>query len=153
VALAYHRVMPDSAPAAAVPATFSTDGLRFIRTPGLYATIATIGRDGAPHQARIWYRLEGETVVINSAVGRRWPTDLLRDPRISLTVAEGYDWVGLDGIVEPIEDQATAQADIATMARAYETREEAAASIARFRGERRISFLVHPHRIHEEFEE
>ncbi len=145
--------MPDSAPATAAPATFSTDGLRFIRMPGLYATIATVGRDGAPHQARIWYRLEGETIVINSAVGRRWPTDLQRDPRISLTVAEGYDWVGLNGLVEPIEDQATAQSDIAAMARAYETPEVAATSIARFRGERRISFHVHPERIHEEFEE
>ncbi|MFI5225068.1 MAG: pyridoxamine 5'-phosphate oxidase family protein [Candidatus Limnocylindrales bacterium] len=145
--------MPDSAPATAAPATFSTDGLRFIRTSGLYATIATVGRDGAPHQARIWYRLEGETIVINSAVGRRWPTDLQHDPRISLTVAQGYDWVGLNGVAEPIEDQATAQADIAAMARAYETPEIAATSIARFRGERRISFHVHPQRVHEEFEE
>jgi PPOX class probable F420-dependent enzyme len=144
--------MPGTAPATNRP-TLSEDGLRFLRTPGRYATIATVGRDGAPHQARIWYRLEGETVVVNSAIGRRWPTDLLRDPRISFTVADGYDWIGITGVVEPVEAEATAQADIAAMATAYETREAAAASIARFRGERRISFHVQPHRIHEEFEE
>jgi hypothetical protein len=152
VALAYHRVMPGSALSMNRP-TLSDDGLRFLRTPGRYATIATVGKDGGPHQARTWYRLEGRTVVINSAVGRRWPTDLTRDPRISITVADGYDWIGITGVVEPVEDAATAQADIAAMARAYESPEEAAASIARFRGERRISFHVHAHQIHEEFEE
>lgn len=133
--------------------TLSADGLRFLQRPSLYATIATVGPDGEPHQARIWYRLEGETIVINSAVGRRWPTDLLRDPRINVSVADGYDWVGIGGTVEPVEEEATAQADIAAMARAYESADEAAVSIARFRGERRISFHVRPLRIHEEFEE
>ena len=32
---------------------------------------------------------------------------------------DGYRWVGLTGTVEPIADQATAQADIAAMARRY----------------------------------
>jgi hypothetical protein len=133
--------------------TLSAHGLRFLQRPAIYATIATVGRDGEPHQARTWYRLEGDTIVLNSAVGRRWPTDLLDDPRINVSVADGYDWIGIGGIVEPVEDQATAQADIAAMARAYESPDEAAVSIARFRGERRISFHVRPLRIHEEFEE
>ena len=48
-----------------------------------FATIATVDPDGSPRQAVIWYRLEDDEIVINSAVGRRWPANLLRDPRIA----------------------------------------------------------------------
>ena len=57
-----------------------------------------------------------------AGVGRRWPANLLRDARIAVTVvdaADGYRWVGLTGTAAPITDQATAQADIAEMARRY----------------------------------
>ena len=46
--------------------------------------------------------VDGDEIVINSAVGRRWPTNLPRDPRISFAVidaADGYRWVGLIGTV------------------------------------------------------
>jgi PPOX class probable F420-dependent enzyme len=87
-----------------------------------FATIATIDPDGAPRQAVIWYTLEGDEIVLNSAVGRRWPSNLLRDPRIAFSVvdaSDGYRWIGLTGRVSPVEDQATAQSDIAGMARRY----------------------------------
>ena len=58
-------------------------------------------------------------MVINSAVGRVWPTNLLREPRCSLVIEDGYDWVGVRGRVEVVTDQETAQADIAEMARRY----------------------------------
>jgi PPOX class probable F420-dependent enzyme len=87
-----------------------------------FATIATLDPDGAPRQATVWYRLDGDEIVINSAEGRRWPANLMRDPRIALTVndgADGYRWVGLTGSVRATTDQSTAQADIAEMARRY----------------------------------
>jgi PPOX class probable F420-dependent enzyme len=142
------------APAVAAAAPIPSEAaLRFLRTPGRFAIVATIDPEGEPHQAVVWYRLDGTTIVINSAVGRRWPRNLARDPRISFAVADGYDWVSLIGTVETIEDQAVAQADIAAMAEAYEDRDEAATSIARFRGQRRVSFRIVPRRIHEELEE
>jgi PPOX class probable F420-dependent enzyme len=144
--------MPDAAispPATALPA----DVLDFLRAPGRYAVVATLDPDGGTHQALVWYRLVGTTVVLNSRVGRRWPTNLARDPRISLVVSEGHDWVSVAGIVEIVDDQAVAQADIAAMARAYETPAEAAASIAGFRVQRRVSFRVAPHRNHVEIGE
>ena len=91
--------------------------------------------------------------MVNSLVGRRWPTNLLRDPRIALTVSDGPDWVSVDGTVEVVEDQALAQADIAAMAHAYETPADAADAIARFERQRRISFRVHPDRFHVEIGE
>jgi PPOX class probable F420-dependent enzyme len=87
-----------------------------------FATIATTDRDGAPRQAVIWYTVAGDEIVINSAVGRRWPSNLVRDPRIAFSVVDdgdGYRWVGLTGHVTVVDDQAAAQADIAGMARRY----------------------------------
>jgi PPOX class probable F420-dependent enzyme len=144
--------MPDapiSPPATALP----TDALDFLRVAGRYAAVATIDADGGPHQTLVWYRLIGSTLVLNSRVGRRWPTNLARDSRISVLVSDGHDWVSIHGTVQIVDDQAVAQADIAAMARAYETPEEAAESIATFRGQQRVSFRVVPERVHVEIEE
>jgi PPOX class probable F420-dependent enzyme len=87
-----------------------------------FATIATVDPDGGPRQAVIWYRVDGDSIVINSKAGRRWPVNLQRDQRTSVAIADqanGYRWVGLTGTVTVIDDQPTAQADIAEMARRY----------------------------------
>ena len=73
----------------------------FLEAPGRFATIATIDPDGSPLQAVVWYRLEPDgSILINSLVGRRWPDNLLRDPRMSLTVEFGYDYVAMRGEAE-----------------------------------------------------
>ena len=113
-----------------------------------FATIATIDPDGTPRQAVIWYTLDGDEIVLNSAVGRRWPTNLLRDPRVSIAVTDrhdGYHWVGFSGTVTVVDDQPTAQADIAGMARRYHADDpQEAEDLIRDRFERqaRISFRV-----------
>ena len=127
---------------------FLANGLRF-------ATIATIDPDGGPRQAVIWYTLDSDDLIINSAVGRRWPANLVRDGRISVAVADpgdGYSWVGLTGVAEPVTDQPTAQADIAAMARRYHADEpdEAERMIRdRFEAQERISFRVRAFAIHD----
>jgi PPOX class probable F420-dependent enzyme len=119
-----------------------------------FTSIATIDPDGAPRQAVVWYRLDGDHIVLNSAVGRRWPANLLRDARISLSIqdaVDGYRWVGLTGRATPITDQATAQADIAEMARRYhaDDPDEAEALIAnRVQKQDRISFRVRIDGVH-----
>ena len=113
-----------------------------------FATISTVDLDGAPHQAVIWYTIDGDEIVLNSAVGRRWPSNLVRDPRIGFSVvdsADGYRWLGATGLVSVVEDQATAQADIAGMARRYHADEpDEAERLIRDRFERqaRISFRM-----------
>ena len=69
-----------------------------------YATIATTDPDGTPRQAAVWYTLDGDEFVINSASAGAGRRNLLRDPRISLAVidaADGHRWVGLNGTVRP----------------------------------------------------
>ena len=138
-------------PAATTPLP---DHVRAFLAEPRYATVATTDANGAPRQAVIWYLLDGDTIVINSLEGRRWPSNLRRDPRISIavTASEHEEWVGLTGTVEVDDDQRHAQADIAAMARRYHTRNPAAAEdliTNRFRPQRRVSFRVIPTRIHD----
>ncbi len=123
----------------------------FLEVPR-FASIATTDDDGTPRQAVIWFLLDGDTIVINSLDGRRWPANLRRDPRISIAVtdATSQSWVGLNGSVEVVDDQPQAQADIAAMARRYDDPEEAEAVIAtRFSKQRRVSFRVTVNTIHD----
>lgn len=120
----------------------------FLGHPVRYATIATINADGSPHQTVVWYLLRDNHLVLNSRAGRRWPANLRRDPRISLTVHDGEDAVTLGGTVEIDEEAQLAQADIAEMAHRYDAPEIAEREIARFRTERRVRFILRPHSIH-----
>ncbi len=128
---------------------FLTDELRF-------AIVSTLDADGAPHQAVVWYGLDGDTVVVNSADGRRWPANLRRDPRISLVVADGYDWVAVCGTVEIVDDQAIAQADIAALARRYHADEPGKAERLihdRFERQQRVSFRIKAERFAVHFDD
>ena len=129
----------------------------FLETPR-YAAIATTDPDGAPRQAVIWFRLDGHTIVINSLEGRRWPSNLRRDPRISVAVTDATteNWVGITGTVEVVDDQARAQADIAAMARRYHAADPAHAEELiklRFEPQQRVSFRISPTAIHDHLDE
>lgn len=125
-----------------------SDRLRTFLAGKHFLTIATVDTDGAPRQAVIWYAVDGDDIVVNSAVGRRWPANLLRDGRVSAAItdhADGYRWIGLTGTAIPVTDQVTAQADIAGMARSYhdDEPEKAEALItSRFERQERISFRI-----------
>jgi PPOX class probable F420-dependent enzyme len=134
------------------------DRIRTFLDDERFATISTIDPDGAPRQAVVWYTLDGDEFVINSRVGRRWPTNLLRDPRIAFSVvdaADGQRWAGLNATVRPITDPATTQADIAGMARRYEAADpdEVAASIAGFESQDRISFRFRAQSVHDHLDD
>ena len=118
---------------------------------GVFGTLATASADGSPFQAVIWYLVRGDTLVVNSKVGRVWPTNLLRDPRVSLVVEDGYEWVGVRGRAEAVTNQASAQADIAAMARRYHADDPAKAErmVRVFESQERISFIVHVERVTE----
>ena len=102
--------------------------------------------------AVIWFGLHDDAILVNSAVGRAWPTNLLRDPRFSFVVEDGYSWLGVRGRAEALTDQAAAQADIAALARRYYADDLAKAEqlvSERFERQERISFLLHPARLSE----
>lgn len=117
---------------------------RFLEIPGRYAVIATLGADGSPHQAVIWYGIDEQGLLINSRVGRRWPTDLMRDPRVSLTVDDSDAPSGREAFVAvqaravPVATGAQAMADIQMLARRYGQPTD------RWEGQERITFRLEP---------
>jgi PPOX class probable F420-dependent enzyme len=126
------------------------DPVRTFLAESRFAVVATVDPGGAPHQAVVWYRLDGDEIVVNSAEGRRWPANLRRDPRIEVTVADGYRYVQARGVVTVIDDQAIAQADIAEMARRYHADDPTEAETLirdRFEKQHRISFRLRPTRL------
>ena len=129
-----------------VPRVIPDPARRFLEATR-FASIATVNEDGSPHQAVVWYRLHPDGVVVNSLEGRIWPTNLLRDARTSLLVEDAYRWVVIRARAERFGDAASAQADIAEMARRYHADDPAHAELLierRFRQQRRISFLLRP---------
>jgi PPOX class probable F420-dependent enzyme len=116
----------------------------FLAEPN-YATLATVGADGEPHQAVIWFRYDTDgSILVNSRAGRRWPTELQADPRCSLAVTHRHDpfkWVGLQAIVESvIDDVEIAREDIVALSVHYDDFSPEGA--ARFRSQPRISFQL-----------
>lgn len=120
--------------------------------PPRHATLATTNRDGSPHQIVIWFRLlseeSGDRFLVNSRRGRRWPSNLERDGRASLAIYEGDDAVTVECVVDELYDDERARDDIAEMALRYYAADEAQASIAAFRTQPRVTFLLRPTRIH-----
>lgn len=113
-----------------------------------YATIATVNPDGSPHQIVIWFLLRGDAIVVNSRHGRRWPSNIRRDPRANVAIYEGEDAVTIECVLDRAYEGEEAQADIAEMAHRYDTPEVAQREIVRYRTERRLSFVLRPDRVH-----
>ena len=89
-----------------------------------YAVLGTTNDDGSAHLTVMWYVLEGDEIMFNTAAGRRKPENLARDPRASLIVPDGYRFVRVDGTVRANDDQTLAQADIRKLALRYYQSEE-----------------------------
>ena len=90
-----------------------------------FAVLGTLYADGAPQLTTMWYLLEGDTIVMNTMIGRLKNRNLRRDPRISLCVPDGYNYVTVSGTAELIDDPEIAQHDIYRLAVRYDGEEDA----------------------------
>lgn len=73
-----------------------------------FASVATLGPDGAPQNSVVWIKREGDTVLFSSTDGRQKVRNLRRDPRISLSVfdlADPYTSVEIRGTAEILPDE------------------------------------------------
>jgi PPOX class probable F420-dependent enzyme len=96
-----------------------TDKMRAFLSETRFATIGTINPDASPQLTAMWYLLDGEDIVFNTAKGRAKDANLRRDPRASFIVHEAYTYVRVSGRVRIVEDPATAQEDIKRLAIRY----------------------------------
>lgn len=117
-----------------------------------FAILATINQDGTVQQTTMWYLLEGDTIVMNTRVGRLKEHNLRRDPRISICLEDGYNYLTLSGKAELIDDPEIAQRDIHRLASRYHGAEQADKQVAeQFSKEQRVTLLLKPDRIQEYF--
>jgi PPOX class probable F420-dependent enzyme len=107
-----------------------------------FAVLATIGRDGLPQQTVVWYELQGDEIMMNTRRGRTKDRNLVRDPRVSLCVLDGYRAITLVGRVTLDDDQETAHRDITRLAIRYNGAEEAAQRPDRFAGQTRVTLRL-----------
>lgn len=107
-----------------------------------FAVMATINPDGMPQQTVVWYELQGDEIMLNTAAGRLKDKNLRRDPRISLCVENEYNFVTITGHARLIEDQRIAQADIERLAVRYDGAESAKRQMERFSKQQRVTIRV-----------
>jgi len=84
-----------------------------------FAVVGTTNPDGSPHLAVMWYLLDGDDIIVNSAQGRIKDRNLARDPRMSLVVEDEYRWIRIDGRARIEHDQKITHEDIRRLASRY----------------------------------
>jgi PPOX class probable F420-dependent enzyme len=75
----------------------------FLAEPGHLLRVATIDPDGMPRNVPIWYIIDGGRIVFTPRVHSVFLANLLRDPRVGLTIDEDalpYRKVTVQGTAE-----------------------------------------------------
>lgn len=98
------------------------DGFKDVLTQKkAFASLATVGADGAPQVTPVWFDYDGKVFRVNSAKGRVKDRNMRRNPAVSLAIvdpANPYRYVGVQGRVVEITEQG-ADAHIDSLAKKY----------------------------------
>jgi PPOX class probable F420-dependent enzyme len=73
-----------------------------------YAVLATINPDGSPQTSVMWVGRDGDDILFSTVEGRRKHRNMLRDPRVSLSIIDSADpenYVELRGRVSMTPDE------------------------------------------------
>jgi PPOX class probable F420-dependent enzyme len=112
-----------------------------------FVVISTLRQDGTIHATPAWIDIQDGCPVVNSAEGRAWPTNLKRDPRVTLTVQNlenPYEYVTIRGRVS---EHTTEGADehIDSLAKKYLGQDTYP---YRQPGEQRVILRIEPEHVH-----
>ena len=128
-----------------MPDTFSPAS-RAIFEKKVLAHVATLGPDGAPQVTPVWVMLDGEDIIINTALGRAKARNLASDARVAVSLTDpdnlyaaivvrgsvtGFTTEGADEVIDQL---AKKYLDVDS----YPMRRE---------GEIRVTVRIHPDRI------
>ena len=126
-------------------ASLTDEGVRRLLDAANHAVVSTFNPDGTIHSTVVWVNSADGRLGVNSAVGRHWPSNLERDPRITIAVYDQgnpYDYVEVRGTAALTTEGADAHID--RLAKKY-----LGVDSYPFRqpGEQRISAYVTPQRV------
>ena len=91
---------------AAVSITLSESALRLVDGKN-YAVLATVNPDGSPQTSVVWVGRDGGDLLFSTVAGRVKHRNMMRDPRVSVTVIDSADpenYVELRGRVSMTPD-------------------------------------------------
>jgi PPOX class probable F420-dependent enzyme len=101
-----------------------TDEIRSFLNERRVAVLATLNPNGTIQQSVMWYRLDGDTIVMNTAKGRIKYRNIVNNPVTSICVEDELRSVTIGGMVEIDEDPARGIEEIQRIGRRYDTEEE-----------------------------
>lgn len=126
-------------------ASLTDDGVRRLLEEKNFAVVSTVNTDGSIHSAVVWVEVAEGRLGVNTALGRHWPNNLQRDPRITVAVYDQgnpYDYVEVRGTATLITEGADEHID--RLAQKY-------LGVDRYpyrqAGEQRVSVFVEPERV------
>ncbi len=61
--------------------------------------LATLGKDGSPHQAPMWFTMDDDKIAFRSFTKSQKIVNLMRDPRLSVLVEAGDTYARLQGVM------------------------------------------------------
>ena len=107
--------------------------------PGLLAVVGTLGRDACPHLVPVWYRWDGRSMHVWTLKERAWVRNLLREPKVGVSVQEGSLAVMMKGqATVATSDGPEVDEEIRRITRRYVGDDEMDAYIAEWRPLRTI---------------
>jgi PPOX class probable F420-dependent enzyme len=109
-----------------------------------YWHLGTVNPDGSPQVTVVWLDTRGDNILVNSALGRKKPRNLGREPRVGLSWSDPADHqhsIAIQGRVVESYTGDQAEADIDALAKKYMGADTYPWRRAE---ERRISYLIEP---------
>jgi PPOX class probable F420-dependent enzyme len=126
-------------------ASLKDPGVRKLLEEPNYAVVSTKNPDGSVLDTVVWISTENGHVAVNSAIGRKWPANLQRDPHVTVLVMESgnpYDYVEIRGTATATREGADEH--INSLTKKYLGQDEYP---YRQPGEERIKFVIEPERV------
>ncbi len=112
-----------------------------------FAFFSTLMKDGSPQVSPVWVDIDGDEIVVNTAEGRVKQRNVLRDPRVAISVADSanpYTMIAVQGrVVKQTAEGADQHID--QMAKKYLGMDRYP---GRAPGEKRILLRIRPEKVH-----
>lgn len=126
-------------------ASLADDAVRRLLDAANHGVVSTVNADGSIHSTVVWVDTVDGRLGLNSAAGRHWPTNLERDPRVTVAVYDQknpYEYVEIRGTAAITTEGADAHID--RLAKKF-----MGADSYPFRqpGEQRVSIYISPDRV------
>ena len=122
--------------------TLDDPGVKALLDKPNHAVVSSLNDDGSIHSTVVWVDVEDGRLAVNSAVGRKWPSNLQANPTVTVLVYDEdnpYDYVEVRGTAVARTEGADEHIDRLTQrymgVDSYPFRQA---------GEQRITFLVEP---------